>query len=408
MTRDADVIIVGAGPAGAVTALLLARAGHDVLLLDRAAFPRPKPCGDCLSAGATGVLARLGLLDRVRAVPHARLTGWRIAAPGGAMFSAAIASPPGYALAIERAHLDAALVAAAVDAGARLREGVRVNDLDRAADGAVRGVVTAGETVRAPLVVGADGLRSVVARRLRAVRRPARLRKLSLTVHADVDILAEAIGEMHTGRGVCVGIAPVRDGRSNLTVVADARRFGRLVATDAPAFIRSAVQAMPRLRGRLPDARLAALLDGAAILASGPFDRPVRAVTFDGATLAGDAAGYYDPFTGQGVCHALLGAELLARTADVALRNRDCSASALRPYAHALRTTLRAPRAMQHVVEALLARPAVAEPVIARIARAPAAADALIAVIGHTAPAASLLSARVLTDLFTTARRRTA
>jgi 2-polyprenyl-6-methoxyphenol hydroxylase-like FAD-dependent oxidoreductase len=83
MKRDAEVLVVGGGPAGAATALLLARAGRDVMLLDRAAFPRPKPCGDCLSVGATALLRRLELLPDVLAAAHGRIDGWR-AKPGAA------------------------------------------------------------------------------------------------------------------------------------------------------------------------------------------------------------------------------------------------------------------------------------------------------------------------------------
>jgi menaquinone-9 beta-reductase len=391
---SADVTIVGGGPAGAVTALLLARAGHDVLLLDRARFPRPKPCGDCLSAGATAVLERLGVLERVHALPHAQLRRWRIVAPDGDSFTARIADPPGHALAIEREHLDHALLEAARAEGVRIREGRRVHDICRSSSGVVNGVLTSDGPVHARLIVGADGLRSVIARRLDAIRRPPRLRKLSLTLHVDAAADDPGTGEMHVGHGVCAGLAAVGRDRCNITVVAHAR-LRRSVAADPRAFIASVLTALPRLRRRVP----AAALQQAELLTSGPFDQPMRRITFDGAALAGDAAGYYDPFTGQGVCHALLGAEILARVADDALRAGDCSAQALTPYAAALHRLLRAPGLLQRGVEAVLSRPGAANRVIARLGHSHVAADTLIAVIGHARPAAALFSAGTIRDL---------
>ena len=119
-------IVVGAGPAGSVTALLLARSGLDVLLLDRTPFPRPKPCGDCLSAAATGLLSDLGLLDRVLDAGASRLSHWEIVAPDGTRATGRFGDAT--ALALERRHLDLLVLQAAVEAGATFRQ-TRVTDL---------------------------------------------------------------------------------------------------------------------------------------------------------------------------------------------------------------------------------------------------------------------------------------
>jgi menaquinone-9 beta-reductase len=397
-SRGADAIIVGGGPAGAATAKLLARAGHDVLVLDRAAFPRPKPCGDCLSAGATPVLRRLGLLDSVHALPHAPLHGWQVIAPGGESFTGH-AGPIGDAIAIEREVLDRCLLQAAVAAGARLRQH-RVLDVLRDDTGAVCGVATDAGPLYARLVIGADGLRSVVAARLKAVARPPRLRKVSFTLHVDGPLFQDFTGRMHVLSDGCIGIAPVvADGtRWNVTVAVTADSYVRARLAPA-AFVAAYLRRVPALEGIARES----LPPDAALLRSGPFDRPVRRVVFDGAALAGDAAGYYDPFTGQGVTHALRSAELLAHTADGVLRSAVCSAAALQPYARALRREMRAPRLLQHAVESVISRRSIANRAIARLARSPHAAGSLIAVIGMTAPAGSLLSASVISDLL---RRR--
>ncbi|HSK20013.1 MAG TPA: FAD-dependent oxidoreductase [Longimicrobiales bacterium] len=415
--RPVDVIIVGAGPAGALTALLLARSGVDVLLLDRAAFPRAKACGDCLSLGATALLRRTGLLDRLLESPHARLRGWRIVAPDGAAFDAHFGAAgaaridprssrtrsressnaddfASCALSVERAIFDALLVEAALAAGARFEQ-ESVTDLQYDARGRVCGVRTRTGSIRARLTVGADGLRSVVATRLDARAAPGALRKLSLTFHVPVDGV-RAAGEMHVGRGVCAGVAPVDShGRCNLTLVADAPRFGRSAAADARVLAYDAFQSLPLLRGRV---RRSALRD-ASWLASGPFDRPGRRVAFDGAVLIGDAAGYYDPFTGQGVYQALTCAELLAPAILSALDSGDLRAASFTGYSRARSRLLRGARFVQRGIDHVLRRPATANRAIARIRRAPEFARAIISVTGDVAPVRSLFSPRTLSGL---------
>lgn len=400
----ADVVIAGAGPAGAATALLLARAGVDVLLLDRAAFPRAKPCGDCLSAGATATLRRLGVLDHVLSEPHTQLRGWCIVAPDGSAFEATFAAPgrgPGThshaeecALTVERSVFDTILVDAAVRAGARFEQQT-VTGVVWNAHGSVTGVRTRTGTRPGLITVGAEGLRSVIAKRLGARTRPGSLRKLSLTFHTTVNGIGD-LGEMHVGDGICAGVAPVHAlGRCNLTLVADSARFGRAVASDAHAFARSAIESLPRLRGRVPQPDLLRAIP----LASGPFDSPVRDVAFDGVVLVGDAAGYYDPFTGQGVYQALASAELLARCIASALESGDTRATAFSSYVRARRDLLRGPRAVQRGIETVLRNPAVASRTIARIGRAPAFGRAIVSVTGDIAPARALLSPHALSSL---------
>src|SRR6476469_8511675 len=131
MTRhDAQVIVVGGGPAGASTAWHLARAGIDVLVLDRARFPRDKTCAECLSPEAARLLDAMGALDAVEA-SAAKLTGMVIRAPGGAVIRGDFVSAHPYrgyrdrGLAVRRRVLDALLLDRARAAGARVAERVR-------------------------------------------------------------------------------------------------------------------------------------------------------------------------------------------------------------------------------------------------------------------------------------------
>jgi flavin-dependent dehydrogenase len=271
-------------------------------------------------------------------------------------------------------------------------------------DGVVEGVTTqAHETVRAQHVVGADGLRSVIARKLGAVATPG-VRKLSLTAHVDRDLQCGDFGEMHVGDGVCAGVAPLdrEHTRWNLTVVADADRFGRAAARDARAFFIDAIATLPALQ------RIIAQLDDIGPLhASGPFDSPRRAITYPGASLVGDAAGYFDPFTGQGIYHGMRAAEMLAKALTSALRDgtrdrsrgRTAAPVVADGYAHDARRLTRGPRRLQKAIDMVLSRPRLADRAIRRLAHAPAAAQAILDVTGDMAPVRSLFSTHVARSL---------
>lgn len=382
-----DAVVVGAGPAGSATAARLAREGFGVLLLDRAEFPRRKPCGECVSPAGVEALRSLGALPAVFAAGPAPLAGWRVRAGGGAGFAGRF--PEGRTgLGIARETLDTVLMEHARACGAEVRTGLRVRDLLR--EGArTCGVVAAGGggevLLRARVVVGADGLRSVVLRRLGLVRRAPRLRKVALTAHVRGADGLEDTGELRVREGGCLGIAPVGEGRANVSVV---------VAAGAPDAVSGDVT------GCFDRALRAYGLEGVErvdeVLATGPFDWPVRRTVADGAVLVGDAAGYYDPFTGQGIFRALRGAELAAEAVCAALRRGDASAAALSGYDRARRRAFGPGERLQRAIEAFVSRPRALAAVARRLDRRPEAADALIRVTGDLEPVRSLLDPALL------------
>ena len=406
-----EVIVVGGGPAGAASARLLALAGHDVLLLERSTVPRAKACGDCLSPAAGRLLERLGVRAAVETLDHARLTGWRVVAHDGAEMRAAFSDVDqgdvlgSNAIAMRRDLLDSALLQAAVAAGVEVRTSTHVVDVAPGAEGACLRVRTsAGEhLLSARLVIGADGLRSTVARRLALVRRPPKLRKLSFSAHVTGVTGITGFGELHLTPGACVGLAPVNRAFDvcNLTIVLAAP--AQLDAADDEdrdarftIAARAVIERCPQLRDRCDGFRL---IDHApaprAWMTSGPFDVPVRRVTADAVALAGDAAGYYDPFTGQGIYQALAAAEQLAEVSTAALRvNGAVRESALAPYARAHAVLTRGPRRVQRLIDAVTGSTALAPRAMRLLARNAPLRATLLGITGDLLPAGALLEPR--------------
>jgi flavin-dependent dehydrogenase len=302
-----DVLIAGAGPAGAIAALVLARRGVRVTLIDRARFPRDKLCGDTINPGALSILRRLGLERSTEGGLPVR--GMIVSGDGVSITGAYGNGLRG--VAISRRVFDERLVAAAAAAGADVQEGVLVQaPVVESTTGAVLGIElqhASGriERRRAIVTIAADGRSSRLAVAAALARTPARPRRWAIgAIFEGVTGLTQ-FGEMHVRAGRYIGIAPLPGGYANACVVT----ADRAALRDRNLLTRSIAQELD-IAPRFASARMVS-----ATTMLGPLALETTGAGTTGLLLAGDAAGFIDPMTGDGLRFAFRGGELAAQEA---------------------------------------------------------------------------------------------
>jgi geranylgeranyl reductase family protein len=323
-----DAVIVGGGPAGASCATFCVRAGLRVLVLERAAFPREKVCGDCLNPECWPVLERLGIEEEVRSLPHTRLRQVEFVSLRGRRVQLPLPDGLRGEIAVKRSLLDALLLANAAHAGAEVRQPVAVTRIRRRDGTSHDGAASAGfevltqddEPVHGRFLAGADGRNSLVARLtgLAAERTgsgeasswPARV---GLQTHIPCPQAFGATVQMRWFADGYGGLAPVGGGDLNISLAGPPRALNGLKAWAAAEFA---------IEPGTPWRTIAPLDRWAAPAAASP----------EGAFLLGDAARVVEPFTGEGIYYALHSGELAAEAMIRAVRGVCSPSEAAREY----------------------------------------------------------------------------
>ncbi|MBX7266432.1 NAD(P)/FAD-dependent oxidoreductase [Micromonospora sp. Llam7] len=329
-----DVIVIGARCAGSPTAMLFARQGYRVLLLEKAKFPQDTLSSHYLHSQGVALLDRWGLLDELRATDVQPITHQVYEAPGVRV--------EGFSLPIDglrttyaprRYVLDPILAAGAVRAGAEFRQSCTVNDLIHEDDRVVgvRYTTPAGvqTTERARLVVGADGMRSLVARKAGApnVIEHARLTCVYYSYWAGVP----ANFELYERPGRWIGVVPTNNDLTLLMTYFPQADFGDVRKAVEPAYLEAFRSTAPELYERMQSGERVEQLYG-----TGHQENYFRKAYGPGWVLVGDAVNHKDSITARGITEAWVQAQTLTEYIGEHLHDDRALRSALRRYERSL------------------------------------------------------------------------
>jgi flavin-dependent dehydrogenase len=256
-------------------------------------------------------------------------------------------------------------------------------------------------SVRARLVVGADGLRSIVARKIGVARRLRWPKRIALVTHYRGVHGMHDRGEMHVHRDGYVGLADVGGGSTNVAVVIPQAR-ARDIGVDRAAWLDCWLRERPQLAARFAGAERVS-----PVHATGPFASRVVRAWGPGAALVGDAADFFDPFTGEGIYAALRGGEMLAPFILRALAAPDTGAAdrALADYETSRRAEFTGKWAVERLVGTAVGWPPLINRTARVLSRRKDMADLLIGVVGDFVPARQVLRpGYLLRLLFASAR----
>ncbi len=330
--RQVDVVIIGGGPAGLSAAIVLARHGLRTAVYEGQSFPVDKVCGEGIMPTGVAHLQRLGIARRLPADAVQLFAGIRYHSIHGHSAAACFVEGPGWG--VKRLALSAALLHRAREFDdLEIRSAMRAEPIEQTAGGIV--VQADGERVLTRLLIGADGLNSRVRRWAGLDGRRSTLQRWGARQHFHIAPWSQYV-DVYLGNGLEAYITPCSTEQVGVAFLWDRSRHHR---------VRGGQDLMASLMQSFPEvwARLDRVLPTDLPRAAGPLHRSAKSVVADGVLLIGDAAGYLDAITGEGLSLALAQALCLEQTVIPVLQRTSGQPSAreLTPYAGAYRAIVR-------------------------------------------------------------------
>jgi menaquinone-9 beta-reductase len=340
MKSEREVIIAGAGPAGAFTAALLAAQKHDVLLLDKEQFPREKICGDAVSADVLELLIIAGMEEKIRTAFNRGnfypLHYMRLISPHGYQKTYPLSRSANEfsACVVPRIYFDSLIQQQAIEAGAEFHQAkvkAPLIENNRVVGVKICDAHGVSKEIRSEIVVGADGVASTLAHALRkGHQRSYTHRAIALRAYAENIELYPNEVEFFIYEGILPGYAwifPVGENRANIGLgmrLDHYHRKPRNLKAMLDQFLK-----LPLVNKRLKkDFKLENIATWPLNFGS----QKNLQYSFDGAMLVGDAGGFISPLTGGGIHRSLLSGQLAAEIIHDALQKGDTSLTGLKPY----------------------------------------------------------------------------
>ena len=385
--KSYDIIIIGGGPAGASAALLLEKKGYHIALLDQTRFPRDKACGEFIRPAADQILSEIGVLEAIESLNPKRLRGVALSAYESSWLQVDYPSSANNltmtSLSIERSKLDNLMIEKVRNSRVELKEDFKVTDF-LFKNGDVCGVKGHDETktefnINAKIVIDAGGRNSISLRRLNLRQNSSGKRKIALAAHWEGNNALGNYCYMHVSHPGYTGIAPVSHNKANVVLVVDK---ADLNGENVDKFFSRTV-----LKNRLRREVLGSAKPAEKVKVIDSLAYSVKNPQCGGLLLVGDATGFIDPFTGEGIYLSLRSSQLASSVVESAFNSSNFSQGRLQVYNQIRKKEFKEKIILSKILQRLIFRPSLCVYIVKMLANQKELSSTLVGVIGDYIPA---------------------